>query len=106
MTDVSGVVRYGTGVMEGEAASSADRAFFAVHRSGSEGGLVVSNPIFGRVSKAWVIMLSRRYNQSQWLQINAQLRGDHLLDCREARAQAAHVRQRGTEFLQAALATA
>ncbi|MCX7174002.1 MAG: diguanylate cyclase [Proteobacteria bacterium] len=62
VTDASGTVRYGPGVVPGGDASYADREFFIKHRSRDDSGLIVTNLILGRVSKSWVVSFTRRYN--------------------------------------------
>ena len=62
VTDASGKVRFGPGVQPGAKISYAEGEPFITHRNRSDGGLIVSNPLFGRVSKVWVITLTRRYN--------------------------------------------
>lgn len=62
VTDASGALQYGTGVQSGNSASYADREFFSKHRDQRDQGLVVSNPVFGRVSNTWLIAFSRRYD--------------------------------------------
>ncbi|MDD5297294.1 MAG: PAS domain S-box protein [Rhodocyclaceae bacterium] len=63
VTDAAGIVRLGPGVTPGGTASYADRDFFAAHRTRHDAGLIVTNPILGRVSGIWVIAFSRRYNR-------------------------------------------
>ena len=62
VTNSSGEVRYGPGVEPGHYASYADRNFFIAHRRHTDMGLLVTNPVVGRVSSLWVIVFSRRYN--------------------------------------------
>ena len=62
VTDAFGAVAYGPGAVPGSSFTYADRQFFSAHRSRSDSGLIVTNPILGRVSKSWVISFSRRYN--------------------------------------------
>ncbi len=62
VTDASGLVRFGPGVDKDSKISYGDRAFFAQHRDTLTQQLVVSDPVLGRVSKLWVVVLSRRYN--------------------------------------------
>ena len=61
VTDAAGIIRFGPGVVAEEAASLADRDYFIAHRRRPDLGLVVSNPVFGRVAKEWLISFSRRY---------------------------------------------
>jgi PAS domain S-box-containing protein len=62
VTDDTGLVKYGPGVVPGNYASYADRNFFIAHRASPDRGLLVTNPVVGRVSGVWVIVFSRRYN--------------------------------------------
>jgi PAS domain S-box-containing protein len=62
-TDSSGTVRYGTGVTPASSTSYADRGFYLAHQTRKDSGLIVTDPIFGRVSKVWVIAFTRRYNR-------------------------------------------
>ncbi len=62
VTDASGLVRFGPGVDKNSKISYGDRAFFAQQRVSLSSQLVVSDPVLGRVSKLWVVVLSRRYN--------------------------------------------
>ena len=57
-----GVVSYGPGVLPSAGASYGDRSFFITLRDHADAGLVVTDPIFGKVSKEWVIAFTRRYN--------------------------------------------
>jgi len=62
VTDASGHVRYGPGVMPGDNVSYADRSFFETHRRNGDAGLIVPNPVLGKVTKVWIIPFTRRYN--------------------------------------------
>lgn len=58
--DADGVIRYGAGT---EApATVADRDYFLRLRSETGAGLLISKPLFGRVSKKWIIVIARRLN--------------------------------------------
>jgi len=63
-TDASGVVRYGAGAATGRGISYADRPYFKLHGESRDRGLVVSDPIVGRISKDWLIAFSRRFNRA------------------------------------------
>jgi PAS domain S-box-containing protein len=54
--------RYGTSVIPGARTSVADRAYFARLRSDADAGLVISEPVIGRVSKKWSVIFARRMN--------------------------------------------
>ena len=62
ITDASGTVRHGLDVKPGSSATYRDRPFFITHSSRPDSGLIVSNLLMGRVSKAWATVFSRRYN--------------------------------------------
>jgi hypothetical protein len=53
---------YGIGIIPGQLTSVADRAYFARLRSDQKAGMVISEPVVGRVSKKWSIILARRVN--------------------------------------------
>ena len=62
IADAQGIVMLGPDVVAGDRASWADRDFFAVQRERADAGLTVTPPLFGRVSKVWLISFARRYN--------------------------------------------
>jgi len=55
---------YGTGVTPGVRTSVADRPYFQRLRNDRDAGLVISDPLIGRVSKKWSIVLAHRLNAS------------------------------------------
>jgi PAS domain S-box-containing protein len=61
VTDATGLVLFGTGIVQPATASYGDRDFFLIQRDNPNAGLIVTKPILGRVSKQWVISLNRRY---------------------------------------------
>ena len=61
-SDAKGLVRFGPDVNPGDLASWVNRDFWGPHKSKSQLGLVVSNPVVGKVSGHWIIALVRRYN--------------------------------------------
>jgi two-component system NtrC family sensor kinase len=63
VADQTGRLIAGTGVTGGGPASYNDRDFFAEHRSKTDRGLIISTPLFGRVSHKWFIVLTRRFNR-------------------------------------------
>ena len=63
VADATGLVILGDGVSRTNQASWADRDFFSALRDHTDLGMVVTNPISGRVTKIWVVSLVRRYNQ-------------------------------------------
>jgi PAS domain S-box-containing protein len=54
---------YGIGINPGARTSIADREYFTRLRGDPKAGLVISEPVVGRVSKKWSIILARRVNQ-------------------------------------------
>jgi signal transduction histidine kinase len=63
VADASGLVILGDGVSVSKPASWADRDFFGALRERTDLGLVVTNPILGRVNNIWIISFVRRYNK-------------------------------------------
>ena len=63
VVNAQGENAYGIGVNPNMLTSVADRAYFARLRSDPKAGLVISEPVVGRVSKKWSIILARRVNQ-------------------------------------------
>ncbi|MBK7017921.1 MAG: PAS domain S-box protein [Sulfuritalea sp.] len=61
--ETDGVVRWGKGVSSAQPATYADRPFFAAHRAAPGKHLIVTEPIFGRVSKKWVVAFTRSYRK-------------------------------------------
>ena len=64
MADRSGQVRYGSGVVSGKTINCADRDFFRSARDNPRAGLVISEPILGRISGKWSIALARRLSRA------------------------------------------
>ena len=62
VTDETGLVMYGPGVVPGTNVSYGDRGFFVALRNSPNSGLRTSHAMMGRVSQVWVVVLSRRYN--------------------------------------------
>ena len=62
VVNVRGENAYGTGVNPGVSTSVADRAYYSRLREDPKAGLVVSEPVVGRVSKKWSIIFARRVN--------------------------------------------
>jgi PAS domain S-box-containing protein len=62
ITDASGAIKFGPGVHSEANVSYADRAFFIALRDRGDAGLVVSDPLLGRVTGKWAIAFGRRYN--------------------------------------------
>ncbi len=62
ITDAAGNVLWGKGVNPNSPASYADRLFFKQHREHTEGDLIITEPIKGKVSGVWVIAFTRCYH--------------------------------------------
>jgi PAS domain S-box-containing protein len=63
VADATGLVILGDGVSGNRPVSWADRDFFSSLRDQTGLGMVVTNPILGRVNNIWIISLVRRYNK-------------------------------------------
>lgn len=63
VTDADGLVRYGEGVSAGSTVDLADREFFIAHRGDPKAGLVIAKPVQARISREWVIPVSRRLSR-------------------------------------------
>ena len=63
VVNAQGENAYGIGVAPGVRTSVADRAYYVRLRSDPKAGLVISEPVVGRVSKKWSVILARRVNQ-------------------------------------------
>jgi PAS domain S-box-containing protein len=62
MADARGMVRYGTGVPAGAAVDISDRKHFQYLKARNDGLLYISEPIFARINKEWVLPVARRIN--------------------------------------------
>ncbi|MBF0310280.1 MAG: hypothetical protein HQL56_12210 [Magnetococcales bacterium] len=62
VTDAEGNVRYGNEVTASTRINLADRSFFTRQRDEPASGLVIAEPVLARISKTWVVPLSRRIN--------------------------------------------
>jgi diguanylate cyclase (GGDEF)-like protein/PAS domain S-box-containing protein len=60
--DRQGIVRFGNGYPNNVAVDLSDRDFFIRARDDPGAGLIVFGPVFGRISKEWIIVLARRLN--------------------------------------------
>jgi PAS domain S-box-containing protein len=63
VTDADGNVRYGPGVRQAAPTNLADRSFFTHQRDNVSDSLYFSPPVLARISKQWVLPLSRRISQ-------------------------------------------
>ena len=62
VTDSDGVIRHAVGGVAITQANIADRPQFILMRDNPGVGLVISKPVFGRTSQAWLMTFSRRLN--------------------------------------------
>ncbi len=60
--DRDGIVRVGHDPAEDVSMSLADRDFFVRARNEPTAGLIIAGPMFGRISKQWIMVLARRLN--------------------------------------------
>ena len=60
--DAEGRISHGIGVQPGTAFSVADRGYFLEAKHNREVGLMISQPVVGRISGEWVVILARRTN--------------------------------------------
>jgi hypothetical protein len=58
--DAEGRIDHGIGVLPGSHVSVADRPYFIEARANPKAGLLISEPVVGRVSGQWVIIFARR----------------------------------------------
>lgn len=63
VADDKGDVILGPGTAQLPLANYADRDFFAFHRDHSNSGLIVTEPIIGRISGKWILSFNRRFNR-------------------------------------------
>ena len=61
IADAQGFVRYGPGAAPG--VNVADRDYFIAARDATQAGLVISKPVFARISKKWAIVFARRLSR-------------------------------------------
>lgn len=60
IVDKEGFIRYGRGIAAGNPVSLSDREFYIRARENPVSGLIVTGPIFARVSQQWVLVFARR----------------------------------------------
>jgi PAS domain S-box-containing protein len=58
-TDAAGIARYGVGVNPKARLNTAEREYFFLQRDNPDAGLIISNPVFARIEKRWVVPVSR-----------------------------------------------
>ena len=62
VANARGIVSYGHAVVPDSTVDISDRNHFIRQRDGANAGIVVSEPIFARIDKTWVLPVSRRIN--------------------------------------------
>ena len=60
VADADGFVRYGTLIHAGETINITDREYFLRVKNASDADLVISNPVIGRITKTWSILVCKR----------------------------------------------
>lgn len=58
--NAEGRIDHGIGVQAGTAFSVADRTYFAEAKANPDAGLLISEPVVGRISGQWVVVMARR----------------------------------------------
>jgi hypothetical protein len=64
VADAQGFITHGAGVVRSNRISVADREFFIKLRDDANAGLVISQPMLGRISGQWVVIFARRINNA------------------------------------------
>jgi PAS domain S-box-containing protein len=62
MTNSRGDIIYGTGLTDGVVTNIADRDYFVFGRDNPKGGIFISKPVMGRITKNMVLNVGRRVN--------------------------------------------
>ena len=62
LTDAKGDIRYGIESPAGKVVNVADRDYFTTLRDRPNSGMFLSKPLFGRVSRQWIMIAARRVN--------------------------------------------
>jgi len=63
IANARGDIAFGTGLAPGDLQSVTDREYFQQLRANPQAGLVISQPVLGRISGKWVIIVARRLNR-------------------------------------------
>lgn len=58
--DAAGTVRFSSEALPPASVNIADLAFYETHRTNPDPGLLISGPLFGRISQKWLLVFSRR----------------------------------------------
>jgi diguanylate cyclase (GGDEF)-like protein/PAS domain S-box-containing protein len=61
-TDQAGTVLFESNSETAEKVSIADRQYFQYLKENPDAGMIISEPVFGKFSKKWVIVCARRFN--------------------------------------------
>jgi PAS domain S-box-containing protein len=64
VTDHQGKLLWGKGVIPATTINYADRPFFIEHQAKPGQDFIVSTPVFGRISKKWLVALTRSYRNA------------------------------------------
>ena len=64
VTNAEGAVLFGKGVTADTKVSYADRHFFQQHKARQQDGLIITEPIKGKVSGKWIIAFTRAYQSA------------------------------------------
>lgn len=62
--NAEGRIEYGIGVLPGSNFSVADRAYYLEAKRNPQAGLLISEPLVGRISGQWVVILARRLDHA------------------------------------------
>ena len=62
VSNAQGIISYGRGVDPVARVNNSDREYFFLQHDNPQAGLVVSNPVFARIDKRWVIPISRAFH--------------------------------------------
>jgi PAS domain S-box-containing protein len=63
VADAQGAVKYGVGVTPQTRVNVADREYFIALRDNPKAGLWIAKPVFARIDKKWVVIISRAIRQ-------------------------------------------
>jgi len=62
IANAAGIISYGTGVLPGSNVDINDRKHFIYFKSKNDDRLFISEPVFARIDKKWVLPIARRLN--------------------------------------------
>jgi len=61
-SDAHGDVQFGTNMENSEKLTIADRRYFQQLKDNPNAGMVISEPVLGKITKKWVVICARRFN--------------------------------------------